>query len=144
MRSWIAQSSAGQIIQVERWNHGRKETGQEPTAMKDPETGELLVSGKEIKKATQKYCVNNLKNKPVSEWVREIVKLKENLHTQIEDEWDTRNEFIIEIEDFKDVNEFESKNTKSYDFLIKAGEGYKEAIGRLHQDDPWRKLSWGI
>ena len=110
---------------------GGKKTGQEPSAVIDPETGELLVSGKQIRKATLKYCVNNLKNNSVSEKVKVIVELKENLH-KLRMNMNTMEEFTIEIEEFEDVvKKFSSKDTKSYDFLLKAGDGYKAAIGQF-------------
>ena len=81
---------------------GGKKTGQEPTAMRDPETGVLLVSGREIKKATLKYCVKNLTNNPVSKQVQTIVKLKENLH-KMRMNLETKDEFVMEVEEFEDV-----------------------------------------
>ena len=121
----------GRIFKLKDEIMGGKKSGQEPTAMKDPDTGELLVSGKEIKKATLKYCINNLKNNKVSENVREIVKLKENLHN-IRMNQETKDEFQIEVKEFDEVvKKFASKDTKSYDFLIKAGDGFKQAIGRF-------------
>ena len=42
---------------------------------------------------------------------------------------DTKDEFKVETEEYEDVvQRFKSKDTKSYDFLVKYGEGYQEAI----------------
>jgi hypothetical protein len=40
-----------------------KKAAVEPHAVKDPNTGELLVANADIRKATLAYCVDNLKNR---------------------------------------------------------------------------------
>ena len=110
---------------------GSKKAGQEPTAIKDPESGDLLVSGSEIRKASLNYCINNLKNNPVAEKVKVIVHLKEKLHAMRMKKV-TIDEFDIETEEYKEVvKRFTAKDTKSYDFLIKADEKYQEAMGNF-------------
>ena len=42
---------------------GQKKGTQEPTAIRDPKTGELVVFGEEIKKVTIAYCADNLTKK---------------------------------------------------------------------------------
>ena len=42
---------------------GPKKPCQEPSAIKNPKTGDLVVSNEEIKKVTLAYCVNNFTKK---------------------------------------------------------------------------------
>ena len=92
---------------------------------------DLIVSNTEIRKTTLRYCVKNLSNNILSKNVQNIAKFKEILHSMRMLE-DTNGEFEIEEDEFKDVVEvFKRKDTKSYDFLVKSGKKYQEAIGHL-------------
>ena len=45
---------------------------------------------------------------------------------------DTIDEFVIKEDEYNEVVKvIKSKDTKSYDFLVKAGKKYKESIGRF-------------
>ena len=67
----------------------------------------------------------------MSDNVKIIVKLKEILH-QIRMNEVTMDEFEIEEDEYNEVVKvFKSKNTRSYDFLVKSGKKYQEAIGHL-------------
>ena len=60
-----------------------------------------------------------------------IYKLKEALHDMRMLE-NTKDEFDIEEDEYKDVVEaFKRKDTKSYDFLVKWGKKYQEAMGHI-------------
>ena len=108
---------------------GNRKVGQEPSAIKDPETGDLLVSSADIKKTSLNYCVKNIKNNEVCEKVKVHVSLKENLHKMRMME-DTKEEFDVDMDEYEEVLEkFKRKDTKCYDFLTKAGENYQTAIG---------------
>ena len=128
----IKKTGAGRMLRIFKLKQkivGSRRVGQEPSAIKDPETGDLLVSSEDIKKASLNYCVNNLKNNEVSEKVKVLVSLKENLHRMRMME-DTKEEFDVEIEEYEDVlNKFKKKDTKCYDLLTKAGENYQTAVG---------------
>ena len=81
---------------------GNKKAGQEPTAIRDPETEDLVVSPKGIRNTTLKYCVNNLSNNKMSKNVESISKFKEILHDmKMRD--DTRDDFFVEDEEFNEV-----------------------------------------
>ena len=56
---------------------GKKKAGQESQAIKDPETGDLVVSNVKIKEVTLKYCLNTLKNNDPEEEGKELIQLKE-------------------------------------------------------------------
>ena len=61
----------------------------------------------------------------MSKQVEAIVKFKENLHV-MRMNLDTMDEFVMQIKEVEEViKKFASKKTKSYDFLHKAGDGYK-------------------
>ena len=110
---------------------GGKKVKQEPSAVRDPLTGDLMVSSSDIKRTTLQYCIDNLKNNKASKNVEVTQKLKEFMHKlrMLEDNHD---EFEIEKDEFDDVlKHFAKKDTKSYDFLLKTGESYKEAIFML-------------
>ena len=110
---------------------GNRKAGQEPTAIKDPETGDMLVASSDIRRASLNYCVKNLSDNEVSEKVKVLVTLKENLHKMRMKE-DTLDEFKVDIEEYEEVVEkFKNKDTKSYDFLVKAGDSYQLAIGNF-------------
>ena len=68
------------VFKLKQMIVGNKKAGQEPAAIKDPETGDMLVASSDIRRASLNYCVNNLKNNEVSKNVKVIVALKENLH----------------------------------------------------------------
>ena len=90
-----------------------------------------MVSSSDIKRTTLQYCVDNLKNNTVSKNVEVIQKQKEVMH-KLRMLEDNTNEFEIEKDEFDDVlKHFSKKDTKSYDFLLKAGESYKEAMFKL-------------
>ena len=48
---------AGQVFKMKTKIMGSKKAGTEPHAIIDPESGDLLVSNKDIKEATLAYCV---------------------------------------------------------------------------------------
>ena len=130
----IKKTGAGRTTRIFRLKQkivGNRKVGQEPTAIKDPDSGDLLVSSHDINKTSLDYCVKNLSNNEVSDNVKVIVELKEILH-ELRMKEDTKNEFMVDEEEYKDVvNKFKRKDTKSYDFLVKAGEKYQEAVGKF-------------
>ena len=79
---------------------GSKNIGQEPTSIKDPETGDFLVSSRDVKKTTLRYCVKNLANNEVEDSVKTIVMLKQMLHDMRMNE-NTRDEFEVEMRNIK-------------------------------------------
>ena len=107
---------------------GPKKSQQEPHAVKDAETEELVVGTEEIKKVTLKHCINSLKNNNPEEEVKHIVELVNKVHDSRMREVNTEDD-DISLEDFKEVvDKIEKKQKKSYDFLTKTGEGFKNSI----------------
>ena len=63
--------------------------------------------------------------------VKVIVQMKEVLH-DLRMKEDTMKEFEIEPEEYEEVGKkFKAKDTKSYDFLVKADQKYQEAMGNF-------------
>ena len=125
------QGRAGNIFAMKKGIVGPKKSRQEASAIKDPKTGELMVTKDDIKKVTLKYCVENLKGNEPDEEVKEIVekRKKEQLEKM---KSKTGESFEINHDEFEDVLEkFKKKDTKTYDFLINAGKDYKIAIYKL-------------
>ena len=53
---------------------------QEPTAIRNPNNGDRVVSNEEIKKVTLDYCVSNLRMKNFDEESNKLISLKKSLH----------------------------------------------------------------
>ena len=122
------QGRAGNVFQMRKEIAGPKKAGQEATAIKDPKTGEMIVTKEDIKKATLQYCVENLRPNEPDEEVKDMVenRKKEQLMKMNDKDGET---FEVKPDDFQEVLEkFEKKDTTTYDYLIKAGERYKYAM----------------
>ena len=89
------------------------------------------MSNEEIKNVTLAYCVANLTKKSDDTEVIKGLELKESLHRmrmkEIDEEGlEVNNSHFDEV-----LGKFYQKKTKSYDFLIKAGDHFKESIFKL-------------
>ena len=118
------QGRVGNIFRIKKLIGGPKKTPQEAAAIKDPKTGELLVSKKDIKRATLEYCVQNLKNnKPNGDLKDQVIMRK---RTKIEKMKDRQGEtFHVNYDDFEEVlTKLAVKSTRTYDFLLNAGDIY--------------------
>ena len=118
--TWYAAKIAGGI-----------KSGSEPHAIIDQNSGDLLVTNEEIKTATLAYCVENLKSKEPDQEAKDIVDIKARV---VEEMLKVNDEESLEIyeDDFETVcKKFNSKQTKSYDFLLKAGPKYQNVIFKL-------------
>ena len=122
------QGRSGNVFQIRKSVLGSKKGGQEASAIRDPESGELVVNKEEIKRITLKYCVNNLKNNDPDPDTEDIVKKRKFEQKKIMED-KSGEDFNITYDDFDQVlAKFEKKDTRTYDFLIKAGGKYKHAI----------------
>ena len=115
----------GNVFKMRDAINGPKKGGQEATAIRNPQNNELIVSNEEIKEVTLKYCVDNLTKQPEDSSVVKGLEIKRFLHELRMEEADDE-EFDICKEDFGEViNKFAKKKTKSYDFLLQAGNNLK-------------------
>ena len=70
----------GNIFRLSKSLYGNKKGYSEPQAVKDPESGNLIVSQKEIKSTVLEYCRKTLENNAPDDDMKEEVKVKELLH----------------------------------------------------------------
>ena len=106
---------------------GKKEA-QEAVAIRDPDTGTLVVETEEIKKVTLKYCEENLRKSCEDSEERRV---KEECHRKRMEEKDEE-ECNVSKEDFNAVmRKFKSKKSKAYDFILKTSDEFKDAVFRL-------------
>ena len=121
----------GNIFKMKEIINGPKKGGQEPTAVRHPTSGDMVMSTEEIKRVTLLYCFKNLENSSAVPEVEKDSNLKKYLHNiRMEDQGSDG--FEIVKDDFDNVlKKFGSKTTKSYDFLLKGGPKYKEVIYKL-------------
>ena len=130
----IKTGKVGNITSVFRMRDlvaGPKKQIQEAHAVKDPNSGELVVSNEEIKRVNLEHCLNILKDKEPKEEVKLLIKLESDLHDLLM-ETTTDKDLEISEEDYDDVIiKFKRKNKRSYDFLIKAGDLYRRSIFKL-------------
>ena len=125
------QGRAGSIFKMKKEIAGPKKISQETSAIRDPNTGELLVNKEEIKKATLKYCVENLQNNTPDKDIEDTVKKRKERQLKIMKDKSGEG-FEVSKEEFEIVlSKFASKETKTYDFLLKAGNKYKESMYSL-------------
>ena len=121
----------GSVFKMKEIINGPKKADQEPTAIINPITGDLVVLNKEIKKGTLAYCAEHLTKKSRGR----VAQLRKNLNEMRMKETLDNEDFKIVQSDFDGVLEkFNSKATKSYDFLLKAGNEYKAVMYELCKD----------
>ena len=103
---------------------GSKKVAQEQVSIKNSVTGEMMVTEKDIKKASLEYCQAVLKTREAGdEFVKEVATIN-RLHDlrMKEENDDTETDDTITFDDFVRILErFKSKGKKSYHFLTKSG-----------------------
>ena len=86
--------------------------GLEAHSVKDPKTGELIVSTKEIQKVFLNHCKDVLETNPIKEGYKEEIELKEKLTQIILKE--TTGEFEATEEAFQSVvDKFKTNNKRA-------------------------------
>ena len=123
-----AKDGVGRVYKMKKRMMGGKNAGQEPTAIRNPANNELVVSSEEIKEVTLKYCVDNLKNKREDENEAKVNEIRAEVHKKRMESKEV-GDFEMTEKDFEDVlKKFKKKDTKSYDFLLKANPKFQNAI----------------
>ena len=91
----------------------------------------MLVSKDDIKRATLEYCTENLKNnKPDIEVKEAVARRKTEQLNKISDK--SGEIFEVTNDKFEQIlAKFAMKDTKTYDFILNAGEKYKRTIYKL-------------
>ena len=100
--------------------------------MKDPETGKDVTSPADIKRVSLKYLVNLLTKKPPPpEHKNHVDNLKQLHFARMEEEIPNDvDELPIEVF-WKTFENLSSKPGKKYDFIVKAGDSFKNALFNL-------------
>jgi hypothetical protein len=68
----------GSIFKIKECIMGPKKGTQEPTAVRDPISGDIVVANEEIKRVTLEYCVKNLENSTPDPEVELDTNIKQN------------------------------------------------------------------
>jgi hypothetical protein len=110
---------------------GPKKQQQEAHAVKDPRTGETVVSCEDIKRVNLEHCVKVLKNNVPNKEVEELLKVQSERHDDMMLD-DTDMETTIDKENFQEVvAKFKKKNKKSFHFLTKSGAKFQNSVFKL-------------
>ena len=101
-------------------------------AVKDPETGKLVVSSDEIKKVSLKYCKRVLEKNPIKHGFEEDIEIKKTLHQLRMVEHIEEDDEVIQESTFgKIVDKFKKSKKRNYDLLVKASESFKSSVFKL-------------
>ena len=121
----------GSIFKLKEGIIGPKKGAQEPTAVRHPDSGDMVVANEEIKRVTLEYCAKNLENGSPDPEVEEDATIKRQLHDLRMKDTDD-DDFNMEFDDFNSVlQKFSTKSTHSYDLLLKAGPKYKDVMFKV-------------
>ena len=117
----------GQLFKMRDLVEGPRRPGQEAQAVVDSRSGELVVASSAIQQASLDYCLDTLrKNEPIESF-KHLIESKRKLHEirmlQTDGNFDITEDLFWQV-----LAKFESKKKKSYDFLTRAGAGFKEAM----------------
>ena len=112
---------------------GSKKVAQEAVSMKDPDTGEIILENMKLKEASIKYVSNLLTNRSPKDDYKEEFDIMVSLHDlRMEEEKDEENR--ITDEDFVTfLKQISKKNKEKYQFILKAGNSYKEVLLALYR-----------
>ena len=126
---------------------GKNKAAQEPTTMKDPKTNEELTNRKEIKEASLSYCVDLLTNREPKPGFEDDLQLIDLVHeSRMRETFEDDVSFSTSIFE-NSLKELKKKNKKKYEFILKGGKDFQEALFKLcsmvwgseEKPDQWRK-----
>ena len=101
--------------------------GPEAHSVKDPKSGKLIVSTKEIQNVFLNHCKEVLQSNPIEEGYVEEIERREKLTDIILKE--TTGEFVVTKEAFERVlDKFKRNNKRNYDFLVKGGDKFQHSM----------------
>ena len=124
-QGYLGKDLNSRIYKMKTAINGPKHKKQEPMAINDPVTKELLVNEEAIKSASLLHNIKILtKNKPLIEDLDKI-KQKEEKHEQVmkmqdKDEWELTYKMYEKV-----TKKIKDKNKKMYELYNRAGDGYK-------------------
>ena len=130
----LKENKLGRITNVFKMRElvaGPKKAPQEAHAVLDKKKNELVVSTEGIKKITLEHCMDTLKDNKPEEDVEQLVNVIKEVHELRMDE-DDGNSMVVSKDEFDNILEkFARNNKRSYDFLMKAGDSFKNSIFKL-------------
>ena len=112
---------------------GSKKEGMESVAMKDPITGNILYDPDQLKKASESYLSNLLKNREPKEDYVEGLKTLRSLHEVRMSEVVTNNEHLTEQDFDKMLTKIKKKKAEKYKFTLNGGGSYRSALFCLYK-----------
>ena len=126
-QGYLGKDLNSRIYKMKTAINGPKHKKQEPMAINDPVTKELLVNEEAIKSASLLHNIKILtKNKPLLEDL-DSIKQKEEKHEQVmkmqdKDEWELTLKMYEKV-----TKKIKDKNKKMYELYNRAGDSYKVA-----------------
>ena len=128
---------------------GSKKSAQEAIVMKDPETSEELLSNKELKEASLKYCVQLLTNRAPKEGYVNGLDLIDRVHEARMNERIENDVEFSEVIFEKSLKDLKVKKKEKYEFILNGGKDLKSALFNLfdlvwkceEKPEQWRKTA---
>ena len=110
---------------------GPRKAPQELHAVFDKDNKELIVSTEGIKKVTLEHCMDTLKDNEPEHDVEQLVTAIKDVHELRMEEDDDIPMEVTKDEFDQILEKFDRKNKRSYDFLLRAGDCFKNSIHKL-------------
>ena len=122
-------SKVNQVFKIAKLASGKGTS--KAHAVKDPISGKLIVSQEEIRKISIEFCQTVLEKNEPNEAYKDMVAMKEEIH-KMRMSKDLDKGFKADKEVYETVLEkFKKNNKRSYDFLLKGSDKYKDTIFSL-------------
>ena len=133
----LKKGNAAAVFSLKESVTGRKRVPQEPAAIRDPSSNQLVTNPSKIKAVTLKYCVDLLTNKTPSPKYEEVIEVKRNLHDQRMLE---RVDNDIELSEkifYESLESVRKTKGEKYESILKGGSSLKLALFHLYKH-VWR------
>ena len=126
------QGCVGAVWKTSQELKGSKK-GVEAVAIKDPETGKLVVSSDKIKRVSLKYCKGVLEKNPIKHGFKEEIEIKKFLHEiRMKEIYEDDDEIVVDEGTFgKIVEKFKKSKKRNYDLLVNLSDSFKASIFRF-------------
>ena len=99
--------------------------------MKNQSTKSNLEDLEEIKRVNLEHCVKVLEHNPLSNEAKMMIEIETDIHQRTMEDNQDADTYITKDQYDTTIQKFKVKNKRSYDFLIKAGEGFQDFIYKL-------------
>ena len=134
-----SKGNAAKIFKLRSEILGSKKCSQEPTAVKDPITGEMEMDPTKIKEIIITFCKNLLTNRSPSLGYESDILIKKQLHEVTMAEIISNDIEDLQLEMFNNsLRELWIKKGDKYKFVAKSGYDFKNALFSLFQQ-VWRQ-----